>query len=106
MVCFVFPGHKYLGPGNDLDSGEPVDSDDLIAQEHDNAYELAECQEDVYRADEVAIFSFIIDWIKNKNWHSVLGALGISLKHCTEKLLNRVFYPRLESASENEINNK
>lgn len=105
MGLFVFPGHKYLGPGNELDSGEPVDSDDLIAQEHDKAYDSAECQEDIYRADEIAIFSFIFDWIKNRNWHSALGALGISFKHCTEKVFNRVLYPRLEPSTENEINN-
>ncbi len=35
---FNFPGHKYLGPGNGLDRGEPVDADDAAAQKHDQAY--------------------------------------------------------------------
>lgn len=96
MGRFVFPGHKYLGPGNDLNSGDPVDTDDLIAQEHDYAYETARCEEDVFIADENAIFSFICDWFKNKNWHSAIGALGLAFKHATEKLINRVIYPRLE----------
>lgn len=95
MGPFVFPGHRYLGPGNDLNSGEPVDTDDLIAQEHDHAYESARCEEDVFNADETAIFKFICDWIRNKNWHSAIGAIGLSLKHATEKLIRRVIYPRL-----------
>lgn len=44
----IFPGHKYLGPGNKIFCGTPVDSDDLIAQEHDLAYERAETKEDIY----------------------------------------------------------
>lgn len=36
---FNFPGHKYLGPGNSLDRGPPVDADDAAAQAHDQAYD-------------------------------------------------------------------
>nr|QHD57624.1 capsid protein [Adeno-associated virus] len=36
---FVFPGHNYLGPGNDLDNGKPVDADDAAAKKHDEAYD-------------------------------------------------------------------
>lgn len=36
---FNFPGHKYLGPGNGLDRGEPVDADDAAAQKHDQSYD-------------------------------------------------------------------
>nr|QKN88757.1 MAG: capsid protein [Dependoparvovirus sp.] len=36
---FNFPGHKYLGPGNSLDRGEPVDADDAAAQKHDQSYQ-------------------------------------------------------------------
>ena len=63
---FIFPGHKYLGPGNRLFSGRPVDSDDLIAQEHDLAYANAETSDDIVTADEKAIFAFFMDWIKSK----------------------------------------
>ncbi len=55
------PGHNYLGPRNDLNSAVPVDSDDEIARKHDKTYHEAECNSDVYRADEIAIFSFMID---------------------------------------------
>lgn len=94
MVQIVFPGHKYLGPGNDLNSGEPVDNDDLIAREHDRAYKAATCAQDVFIADEFAIFRFIYDWIRNKNWHSAVDAIGLSLKHATEKIIGRVLYPK------------
>ncbi|KAL3171803.1 hypothetical protein MRX96_001445 [Rhipicephalus microplus] len=49
----LFPGHRYLGPGNLLRNGDPVHEDDGIAKSHDEAYERAtsprgpsmECQE-------------------------------------------------------------
>ncbi len=105
MVVFLFPGHNYLGPGNDLDLAEPVDTDDVIARKHDEAYEEAECKSDVYLADENAIFAFIIDWIQYKNWHSALGAICLSFKTCTERLFQTVFYPRFKAESENENTN-
>jgi len=92
---FIFPGHKYLGPGNELNSGEPIDSDDVIAKEHDLSYHYAECEEDVFIADKIAIFSFIFDWIKNKNWHSIVGAVGLGVKHFTEMVIGKVLYPNL-----------
>lgn len=59
------------------------------------AYQRAECEEDIYKADKIAIFSFIFDYIKNKNWHSIVGALGLGLKHMTEKLIRRMLYPKI-----------
>nr|WDW25765.1 MAG: replication-associated protein [Canine parvovirus] len=35
----VLPGYKYLGPGNGLDKGEPVNRADAVALEHDKAYD-------------------------------------------------------------------
>lgn len=35
----VLPGYKYLGPGNGLDKGEPVNNADAAALEHDKAYD-------------------------------------------------------------------
>lgn len=103
MVSFVFPGHNYLGPGNDLNSGEPVDSDDVIARAHDKSYHEAECNSDIYRADEIAIFAFLFDCIHNRNWHSALGAICLSFKNCTERLFNTVFYPRLKRTNQNHV---
>lgn len=91
---FIFPGHKYLGPGNKLNVGSPADTDDFIAQQHDLAYEFATDKDDIYHADKKAIYAFIIDWIKNKNFHSVIGAIGLGLKHLTEVVCGKIFYPR------------
>lgn len=93
---FIFPGHKYLGPGNNINAGTPVDMDDFIAQQHDIDYEYATVKEDIYHADEKAIFAFIIDWIKNKNWHSAIGAMVLGLKHFTEVICCKIFYPKLK----------
>lgn len=35
----VLPGYKYLGPGNGLEKGEPVNKADAAALEHDKAYD-------------------------------------------------------------------
>lgn len=35
---FVPPGYRYLGPGNDLDRGEPTNENDRTAQTHDIGY--------------------------------------------------------------------
>lgn len=35
---FVPPGYRYLGPGNDLDRGEPTNENDKTAQTHDIGY--------------------------------------------------------------------
>lgn len=35
----VLPGYNYLGPGNGLDRGEPVNEADAAAREHDEAYQ-------------------------------------------------------------------
>lgn len=92
---FIFPGHKYLGPGNKLNAGPPVDTDDFIAKQHDLAYEDACTTEDVHFADKYAIFAFALDCIRKKNWHSAIGAIGLGLKHLTEVLCGRIFYPKL-----------
>lgn len=36
---FVPPGYRYLGPGNDLNRGEPTNEADALARTHDEAYE-------------------------------------------------------------------
>ena len=45
------PGHNYVGPGNKLDNGLPVDTDDLIAQHHDWHYANAKNKQDIRNAD-------------------------------------------------------
>lgn len=96
---FSLPGHNYLGPGNlavgEGNSNKPVDSDDFIAAVHDEAYLNAKTKEDVYSADREAISQFASDALHNQNWHSIVGAAGLGVKHGVEKLTGSVFYPRL-----------
>ncbi|QLJ83484.1 ORF3 [Broome densovirus 1] len=93
----LFPGHKYLGPGNQSqlkgNTAEPIDKDDEIAAAHDNAYELAKTKEDVYSADWTAIKDFGSDFLKSGNYHSAIGAVGLGVKTAAERLTNSVFYP-------------
>lgn len=96
---FNFPGHNYLGPGNQApaqgNTAPPKDSDDLIAAEHDDNYHSAKTKEDIYNADKQAIREFGSDAINNLNWHSAVGAIGLGAKHGVERLTNQVFYPNL-----------
>ena len=73
----MFPGHNYLGPGNPTNNGQPVDSDDRIAQLHDLAYDNARTFEDIYQADKQAIKDFTYDALTNLNPHSAIGAIGL-----------------------------
>lgn len=93
MPKFTFPGHRYLGPGNPLRNGEPVDSDDCIAERHDWAYEFSASDRDVRRADRNTIVDFSRDAIDNRNWHSEVGALGLGAKYAIESVTG-VQYPR------------
>ncbi|CAK1580535.1 unnamed protein product [Parnassius mnemosyne] len=34
----IFPGYKYLGPGNALDRGVPINALDAAAKKHDEKY--------------------------------------------------------------------
>ncbi|KAK9678915.1 Phospholipase A2-like domain [Popillia japonica] len=90
------PYHKYLGPGNELSGEEPVDTDDAIALQHDSAYETAISAEDILKADEDAILDFWDDFSTSGNWHSLVGAAGLTLKHEVEKQVG-VIYPDMSS---------
>ncbi|KAK9702503.1 Phospholipase A2-like domain [Popillia japonica] len=96
------PYHKYFGPGNELSGDDPVDTDDAIALEHDSAYETALSAEDILKADENAIldfwddFNFWDDFSTSGNWHSLVGAAGLTLKHQVEKQVG-VLYPDMAS---------
>lgn len=90
---FVFPGHRYLGPGNPLINGDPVDEDDRIAQQHDQAYSLARSDADVFAADRTSVRAFASDFGRTGNWHSALGAAGLGIKNVVEeKILGRSLY--------------
>lgn len=89
---FTFPGHAYLGPGNELDGSQPVDRDDEIAKLHDEDYARARTGRDISQADFHRAGEFLEDVYQTGNWHSVVGAVGLYSKYAAEKLFG-VQYP-------------
>lgn len=92
----LFPGHNYLGPGNPVDNGEPVDEDDRTAQIHDRAYESATSDSDIRKADAIAIYDFAQEAIQHNNWHATVGALGLGGKYLLESITG-VLYPNVSN---------
>ncbi len=88
----TLPGHKYIGPGNEEDAGEPVDEDDRIASVHDTAYGVAATQEEVRAADTHAIDEFDKDFQETGNIHSAIGRTGLQIKKAVEDRVG-VLYP-------------
>lgn len=101
MIMPVLPFHRYIGPGNDINSGPCVDADDCIAKKHDIKYENAKTAEDVRLADVEAIEEFRANWLGG-NWHSLIGDIGLSLKYCVETYTG-VIYPKLGNYEPCEI---
>lgn len=95
----LFPDHNYLGPGNSINNGEPVDTDDRIAQVHDIEYSNARSFQDIQNSDYKAIKEFSKDFIYTGNYHSALGATGLSTKYLTEKIIGKNIYPIMDADS-------
>lgn len=93
------PDHRYLGPGNTLDNSEPKDTDDLIAQEHDHAYDRAQTQEDILEADRNSANEFLTDALFNQNPHSVAGYIGLKAKETIERQVGVKYPANLPSIS-------
>ncbi|GLV40070.1 hypothetical protein CBL_02955 [Carabus blaptoides fortunei] len=87
----VFPWHRYLGPGNEINYLEPVDSDDRIALLHDISYANANSLRDVRNSDVVAIFQFIEDFEHTCNWHAITGYLGLLAKYIGESVFGSLY---------------
>lgn len=66
-----------------------MDEDDRIAEIHDLAYQIQ--PEDVSHADGAAVDSFVEDFQKTGNWHSVVGALGIQAKRTYEGIVGQKY---------------
>lgn len=99
-----FPGHNYLGPGNPVENGEPVDTDDAIARIHDIAYENARSDSDIRSADRSAIGAFTKDFLLHNNYHSAIGAVGLSGKYLFESVFG-IQYPTSYKSDNIEIQN-
>lgn len=78
---WVLPGYNYLGPGNDLDNGEPTNESDAAAQRHDVEYDKYQKEgQDPYwnwnKADE----TFLSETEAAKDYGGRLGHLFFSGK--------------------------
>lgn len=87
----TLPAHHYIGPGNPLDGKDPVDRDDQIAKEHDEAYDKAKDQSDVVKADDKAIHQFKEDFEKTGNIHSKVGEIGLLAKEAAEHIVGPIY---------------
>lgn len=54
VVMFVFSRHNYLGPGNLLNKGEPINSDDYFVPQQNLEYRYATNSDDVGASDKQA----------------------------------------------------
>lgn len=90
---FLYPGHNYLGPGNSLQNGTPVDRADNIARVHDYDYFKAKTKQDIFRSDLKAIKEFKADYTNKFNLPSWVGEKGLIIKHGFEKAINKTVYP-------------
>lgn len=97
---FLFPFHNYLGPGNPLDNGEPVNSADRIAQKHDWEYYYAKNQSDIEASDRNAIAAFHQDG----SFSSKVGELGLSVKYLAENVFGNI-YPTMSKHSTDKTHN-
>lgn len=88
---FVLPGYNYLGPGNSLNRGNPVNETDHIAQIHDHQYHNAKTVEEIRASDRQAIKGFSKQALKG-SFGGALGAAGIGLKYGVESITG-VQYP-------------
>ncbi|KAL5289595.1 hypothetical protein ACFFRR_009580 [Megaselia abdita] len=83
---YTWPGKNYLGPGNPINSGEPVDDVDWDAYIYDLEYELADTKENIREADREAISNFIDDFKNNGQISEVSAIIGLSLKYGFESV--------------------
>lgn len=92
-VKLTFPGYKYLGPGNSLDEGEPVNVVDEIARRHDHEYDKANSKDQIFESDQRAIKDFANSFVEKPSFGAAAGTLGLGIKHLSEKAIGKVIYP-------------
>ena len=78
------PYHKYIGPGNSLDEGSPVDFDDYLALEHDKTYEGSTSDSDIIQSDKQFASDFFSHWVETGHIPSLIGAAGLKTKSYIE----------------------
>lgn len=119
---YTLPGYKYLGPGNELDVGEPTNELDKIAQEHDITYSEIESEyqdklksgvkqeeakkwatQRVKKADETFLTSVYAYTPTSKydSFAKTAALTGIGTKYLGERVLGTI-YPRFRAENRNK----
>lgn len=97
-----WPFHKYLGPGNSLDEGPPVNRADYIARHHDEHYEFE--PEAAREADEEAIQQFLHGAFESSDisnfYSNIIGAGGLSIKKRVEDRVGQIYPKRYAESKE------
>lgn len=106
----VFPGSKYIGPGNPMNLGEPLSDGDALAYEHDMAYnrllDAGVSPAEVYLGATEADNDAIDGAMNVLSNHADVGAVavlaGLSTKRSASKLLKGL-YDKIPSAIKNKL---
>lgn len=101
---YTLPGYNYLGPGNILNKGPPLNDIDADAQQHDIAYDKAQTSKEVSKADEIFVNQAKDHIVESINLNdkplntigSIVGAVGIGTKQAVEKHTG-IIYPSIVS---------
>jgi len=106
MPKFLYPGTRYLGPGNPYPNGNPTSSADEIAKKHDKSYIDAKSENDILKSDWDSTKEFASDFVKHPNLQSAAGAIGLGVKTGAERVIG-VQYPNMKrGGSEDEGSGK
>lgn len=84
----LWPGHNYMGPGNALENGSPVNVADQIAKQHDYAYAHAWNAKDIKQADADARAQFS-EHLREPS--ALVGYVGLSVKSVAEYVFGSLY---------------
>ena len=103
---WLYPGTKYVGPGNSLNKGEPVNHGDRLAQKHDLEYDYYTY---LYNRGEISKEKFEEEikksdsnFIKENSWLNLqegISKAGIIGKQAIEKVTGQL-YPSTSMSDE------
>lgn len=110
----TLPGHKYEGPGNSVNLGQPTNKADAVSQLHDTEYfdaqykfkegkiSRGEFNQNVKDSDSKAITNFA----KTRSIGGVLGAVGLGTKKFAENFTKNPIYPNPGNSYLKWLNNQ
>lgn len=85
MVQLTFPFHKYVGPGNKLINGRPVDKADSLVAFHDIKY-LNNNPEIIQESDWHFATDFFTTFWENFTICNLIGGLGLFGKYIENRI--------------------